>query len=319
MPAAARATRKGLPMWTYIVRRLIQSVGVMIGVSVMVFMLAHSMPGGPALMILGFDATPEQIAVVERNLGLDRPIAVQYVDWLWKALHGDLGNSYQDNRPILPDLLDRMPATIELVLASMFIAILIGVPIGIASAVKRNSFVDNVARVFALMGVSMPGFWLGLILILVLSKELGWLPSAGREGIKSVIMPAMSLGFIMAGLIMRMVRSSVLEVLKADYLKTARAKGLSEFVVIFKHAMRNACLPVITVIALQSGALLGGTVVIETIFAWPGIGRFCYMRMLQRDIPTIMGNLMLFAVIVSVLNIITDILYAIFDPRIRYK
>ena len=306
-------------MWIYIAKRLIQSAFVMLGVSILVFILAHSMPGGPAIMILGQDATPEQIAIVEKKLGLDRPITVQYVEWLSKTIRGDFGNSYQDNRPILPDLLDRMPATIELVIASMLIAIAIGVPIGIASAVKRNSFVDTIARFVALIGVSMPGFWLGLVLILVFSKYLRLVPSAGREGFSSLILPALSLGFIMAGLIMRMVRSSVLEVLREDYLKTARAKGLSEFIVIFKHALRNACLPVITVIALQTGNLLGGTVVIETIFAWPGIGRFCYMRMLQRDIPTIMGNLMLYAVIICVLNILTDILYALFDPRIKYK
>jgi peptide/nickel transport system permease protein len=201
----------------------------------------------------------------------------------------------------------------------MFVAMVVGIPIGIASAVKRNSVLDNVGRVFALLGVSMPGFWIGLLLILVFAKYLRWFPSAGRESWSSVIMPALALGFSMAGILMRMVRSSVLEVLREDYLKTARAKGLSERVVILKHAMRNAILPVITTIALQVGNLLGGTVVIETVFAWPGIGRFCYMRMLQRDIPTIMGNLMLFALLVCILNIITDLLYAVFDPRIRYS
>lgn len=178
---------------------------------------------------------------------------------------------------------------------------------------------DNVGRVFALLGVSMPSFWIGLLLILVFAKNLRWLPSAGRESWTGVIMPAVALGFAMAGILMRMVRSSLLEVLREDYLKTARAKGLSEKVVILKHAMRNAILPVITTIALQVGNLLGGTVVIETVFAWPGIGRFCYMRMLQRDIPTIMGNLMLYAILVCILNIITDLLYALFDPRIRYS
>ena len=300
-------------------RRLLQGIAVMIGVSVIVFLLTHSMPGGPALMLLGIDATPDQIAIVEKNLGLDKPLFTQYVTWLSGALRGNFGNSYQDNRPILPDILDRMPATIELVAASMLIAILLGVPIGILSAIKSNSFWDNIARIFALIGISMPGFWLGLVFILLFSKQLRLLPAAGRGDWSSLIMPALSLGLIMAGLIMRMVRSSILEVLREDYLKTARAKGLSEFIVIFKHALRNACLPVITIIALQSGSLLGGTVVIETVFAWPGIGRFCYMRMLQRDIPTIMGNLMLYAVIVCILNLITDILYAVFDPRIRYR
>lgn len=270
-------------------------------------------------MILGEDATAEQIAIVNHNLGLDRPLYVQYLDWLWKVCRGDFGTSFQDSRPILPDLLSRMPATLELLAAAMFVALLVAIPIGIVSAVKRNSMLDNVGRVFALLGVSMPSFWIGLLLILVFAKNLRWLPSAGRESWTGVIMPAVALGFAMAGILMRMVRSSLLEVLREDYLKTARAKGLSEKVVILKHAMRNAILPVITTIALQVGNLLGGTVVIETVFAWPGIGRFCYMRMLQRDIPTIMGNLMLYAILVCILNIITDLLYALFDPRIRYS
>lgn len=306
-------------MASYILRRLFQSVGVLLGVTILVFSLVQLIPGGPALMILGEDATAEQIAIVNHNLGLDRPLHVQYLDWLAKVCRGDFGTSFQDSRPILPDLLSRMPATLELLAAAMFVALLIAIPIGIASAVKRNSLLDNVGRVFALLGVSMPSFWIGLLLILVFAKDLRWLPSAGRESWTSVIMPAIALGFAMAGILMRMVRSSLLEVLREDYLKTARAKGLPEKVVILKHAMRNAILPVITTIALQVGNLLGGTVVIETVFAWPGIGRFCYMRMLQRDIPTIMGNLMLYAILVCILNIITDLLYALFDPRIRYS
>jgi peptide/nickel transport system permease protein len=306
-------------MLGYIVNRLLQSIGVLVGVSILVFSLIQLIPGGPAMMILGEDASAEQIAIINHNLGIDRPLHVQYLDWLVKVCEGDFGRSFQDNREILPDLLNRMPATLELLVAAMFVAMVVGIPIGIASAVKRNSVLDNVGRVFALLGVSMPGFWIGLLLILVFAKYLRWFPSAGRESWSSVIMPALALGFSMAGILMRMVRSSVLEVLREDYLKTARAKGLSERVVILKHAMRNAILPVITTIALQVGNLLGGTVVIETVFAWPGIGRFCYMRMLQRDIPTIMGNLMLFALLVCILNIITDLLYAVFDPRIRYS
>ncbi|MCE5242289.1 MAG: ABC transporter permease [Syntrophobacteraceae bacterium] len=306
-------------MLGYIAKRLFQSIGVLIGVTILVFCLIQLIPGGPALMILGEDASAEQIAMVNHKLGLDRPLHIQYLDWLGKVCLGDFGRSFQDNREILPDLLSRMPATLELLVAAMFVAMLIGIPIGIASAVRRNSILDNVGRVFALLGVSMPSFWIGLLLILIFAKDLRWLPSAGREGWTSVIMPALALGFAMAGILMRMVRSSVLEVLREDYLKTARAKGLSEKVVILKHAMRNAILPVITTIALQVGNLLGGTVVIETVFAWPGIGRFCYMRMLQRDIPTIMGNLLLYAILVCILNIITDLLYALFDPRIRYR
>ena len=306
-------------MLSYIVRRLFQSIGVLLGVTILVFCLIQFIPGGPALMILGEDATAEQIAMVNHKLGLDQPLHVQYLDWLAKVCRGDFGRSFQDNREILPDLLSRMPATLELLAAAMFVAMLIGIPIGIVSAVKRNSFLDNAGRVFALLGVSMPSFWIGLLLILVFAKDLRWLPSAGRDGWACVIMPALALGLSMAGILMRMVRSSVLEVLREDYLKTARAKGLSERVVILKHAMRNAILPVITTIALQVGNLLGGTVVIETVFAWPGIGRFCYMRMLQRDIPTIMGNLLLYALLVCILNIITDLLYAWSDPRIRYS
>jgi peptide/nickel transport system permease protein len=306
-------------MLNYIFRRLGQSIGVLIGVTLLVFLLVQLIPGGPALMILGEDATAEQIALVNHNLGLDRPLYVQYLSWVVNVCKGDFGRSFQDSRPILPDLLNRMPATLELLVAAMFVALLISIPIGIVSAVKRNSFIDNIGRIFALLGVSMPSFWIGLLLILVFAKDLRWLPSEGRDGLKSVIMPAIALGLSMAGILMRMIRSSLLEVLREDYLKTARAKGLSERIVVLKHAMRNAVLPVVTTIALQIGNLLGGTVVIETVFAWPGIGRFCYMRMLQRDIPTIMGNLLLYAVLICVLNIITDTIYALLDPRIRYS
>lgn len=306
-------------MLQYIVRRLFQSIGVLVGVSLLVFTLVQFIPGGPALMLLGENATAEQIEIVNRNLGLDKPLYQQYLSWLGKVCVGDFGRSYQDNREILPDLLDRMPATIKLMCAAMAVAICIGVPIGIASAVWRNSLLDNGGRLFALIGVSMPNFWIGLILILIFAKYLRLLPPTADGSAKSIIMPAIALGLALSGILMRMVRSSMLEVLKEDYLKTARAKGLPGRVIILKHALRNAILPVITTIALQVGNLLGGTVVIESVFAWPGIGRFCYVRMLQRDIPTIMGNLMLYAIIICLLNIITDMLYALFDPRIRYK
>ncbi len=306
-------------MTRYLLRRLLQSVVVLLGISVIVFALVHMIPGGPALMILGEDANPEQIAILEKKLGLDKPVWEQYTTWLGKVIRGDFGTSYQDGRPIMADLLDRMPATLELLAAAMFVAIAIAIPVGVLSAVKRNSLFDSIGRFLALVGVSMPGFWLALILILIFAKDLRWLPASGRGDWRHLVMPAVALGFTLAGLLTRMVRSSVLEVLREDYLKTARAKGLPESIVIFKHALRNAMLPVITVIALQVGNLLGGTIVIESVFAWPGIGRFTYMRMLQRDIPTIMGNLILFAALVCVLNIVTDLLYAIFDPRIRYQ
>ena len=306
-------------MLSYIIRRLFQSVGVLVGVSLLVFTLVQFIPGGPAMMILGEDATAEQIAMVNHNLGLDRPLPVQYCDWLANVCLGDFGTSYQNSRPILPDLMSRMPATLELLAAAMFVSMLIGIPMGIISAIKPDSVFDHIGRFFALIGVSMPSFWIGLLLILLFAKKLSWLPAIGRDGWESIIMPSLALGFAMAGILMRMVRSSLLEVLQEDFLKTARAKGVHETMVILKHAMRNAILPVITTIALQIGNLLGGSVVIETIFAWPGIGRFCYMRMLQRDIPTIMGNLMLFAILLCLLNIITDFLYAVFDPRIRFS
>lgn len=306
-------------MTRYLLRRLLQSVVVLLGISVIVFALVHMIPGGPALMILGEDANPEQIAILEQKLGLDKPVWEQYTTWLGKVIRGDFGTSYQDGRPIMADLLDRMPATLELLAAAMFVAIAIAIPVGVLSAVKRNSLFDSIGRFLALVGVSMPGFWLALILILIFAKDLRWLPASGRGDWRHLVMPAIALGFTLAGLLTRMVRSSVLEVLREDYLKTARAKGLPESIVIFKHALRNAMLPVITVIALQAGNLLGGTIVIESVFAWPGIGRFTYMRMLQRDIPTIMGNLILFAALVCALNIVTDLLYAVFDPRIRYQ
>lgn len=305
-------------MGNYIVRRLGQSLVVLLGVTIVVFLIMQMIPGGAAMMLLGVEATAEQIAAVEAKLGLDRPLPVQYLSWLGGALTGDLGNSWQDGRPVWPALVSRLPATLELLAASLIFAIVIGVPVGVISAVKRNSWFDNLGRVAALVGVSMPSFWLGLVLILVFAKGLRWFPAAGREGLTSVVLPAVALGSIVAGLLMRMVRSSVLEVLREEYVRTARAKGLSERVVLMKHAFRTALLPSVTMIGLQIGHLLGGSVVIESVFAWPGIGRFTYIRMLQRDVPTIMGNLLIYATLFSLINLLTDLSYALLDPRIQY-
>lgn len=305
-------------MGNYIVRRLGQSLVVLLGVTIVVFLIMQMIPGGAAMMLLGVEATAEQIAAVEAKLGLDRPLPVQYLSWLGGALTGDLGNSWQDGRLVWPALVSRLPATLELLAASLIFAIVIGVPVGVISAVKRNSWFDNLGRVAALVGVSMPSFWLGLVLILVFAKGLRWFPAAGREGLTSVVLPAVALGSIVAGLLMRMVRSSVLEVLREEYVRTARAKGLSERVVLMKHAFRTALLPSVTMIGLQIGHLLGGSVVIESVFAWPGIGRFTYIRMLQRDVPTIMGNLLIYATLFSLINLLTDLSYALLDPRIQY-
>lgn len=305
-------------MHTYIIKRLLQAIPVLFIVTIILFSLLHFLPGCPATSLLGDDATGAEIERLRETMGLNRPVYVQYFEWIGGIIQGDFGTSLRDGRAVFPTLMRRLPATIQLVIFSLVISSLIGIPIGIIAAVKQNTPADSFSRVFALLGVSMPNFWLGLMLILVFSFHLGWLPASGRGTFLHLIMPGIALGTASAGLITRLMRSSLLEVIRADFIRTARSKGLRERRVIYGHALKNALLPVITVVGLQMGYRLGGSVVTEAVFAYPGIGHFTYERLLARDIPVVMGNLFLFALLFIIINLLTDIMYGFLDPRIRY-
>ncbi len=333
-------------MRSYAIRRSLTVVPVLLGVSVLVFSFIHLIPGDPATAMLGEKATPERTEAVRKQLGLDRPIYEQYLLYMGKVLRGDLGNSVVRGDPVLPDILHRFPATVELATAAIALALLAGIPIGIVSAVWWRSAVDSLARVWALVGVSMPIFWLGLMLAWFFGVELRWLPTgfrmeagtpfqsatnfvildavlqrdwpALRDAFRHLILPALALATIPLAVIARMMRASMLETLSRDYIRTAQAKGLSARVVVLRHALRNALLPVLTVVGLQVGSLLAGAILTETIFSWPGIGRWVYESIGSRDYPVVQGASLFIAVIVVVVNMVTDLLYAAVDPRIKY-
>jgi peptide/nickel transport system permease protein len=331
---------------SYAIRRSLTVIPVLLGVSGLVFSFVHLIPGDPATAMLGEKATPERTEAVRKQLGLDRPIHTQYLLYMGKVIRGDLGTSVVRGDPVLPDLLRRFPATVELAAAAIALALLFGIPIGIVSAVWRRSVVDSVARVWALVGVSMPIFWLGLMLAWFFGVELRWLPTgfrmeagssfqpvthfiildavlqgdgaALRDALRHLVLPALALATIPLAVIARMTRASMLETLSREYIRTAQAKGLSGRVVILHHALRNALMPVLTVVGLQVGSLLAGAILTETIFSWPGIGRWVYEAIGSRDYAIVQGASLFIAVIVVVANMLTDLLYAAVDPRIKY-
>ncbi|HEV2281119.1 MAG TPA: ABC transporter permease [bacterium] len=323
----------------YVVRRLIQMLPVLAGISFLVFGLLHLVPGDPAAVFLGQQATPEDITRLRHAMRLDRPIWDQFVQYVWRAARGDLGTSvFQGGQRVGVLIADHLPATVELAAAAAILAIAVGVPVGVVSAVRRGSLVDVASMAMAQLGVSMPVFWLGILLILLFSLELRWLPTFGRgepigaavaallrgEGrplagsLKHLAMPAVALSANAVVLIARMVRSTMLEALGQDYVRTARSKGLAERTVIYRHALRTALLPVITIVGLQVGALLGGAVVTETVFAWPGIGQLLVNAIGQRDFPVVQGTVLAVAVMFAFINLAVDVAYAWLDPRIRY-
>ncbi len=305
-------------MFSYIVNRLLQMIPTLIGVTLLVFFLIWLIPGDPAQLLAPEEASAQDIEDIRRALGLDRPLIVQYGDWIWGVVQGDWGTSLYRRRAVLPELIDRLPATVELALASMLLSILLAVPAGVLSAVKQNSWGDNLARVGSLLGLSMPNFWIGIMLILLVAYQLRWLPVSGRGGIEHMILPAITLGTSMMAEVMRVTRSTMLEVIRQDYIRTARAKGLRENMVVYKHGLRNAMISVVTVVGLQLGYRLGGTVVVEQVFAYPGVGRLAYQSMLQRDIPLVMGTLLMFSLLFLVINLLVDLIYGWLDPRITY-
>ncbi|MBA4493691.1 ABC transporter permease [Paenactinomyces guangxiensis] len=333
-------------MLAYTIRRILMLIPVLIGMSIITFAIVHAIPGDPAKTIVGDKATPEQIAEVRESLGLNKPAYIQYFHYLGDLLQGDLGTSLTRKVPISEEIGPFLAATTELAVASLLIAIFFGVNLGILSAWRQNSWLDYSAMLIALIGVSMPVFWLGLMEQWLFAQNLGWLPSNGRvdarmgfEGITDfyvidalitgdfvfltdvlthLILPAVALGTIPMAIIARMTRSSMLEVMRSDYIRTARAKGLSEFWVVYKHTLKNACIPVLTVAGLQLGLLLGGAVLTETIFSWPGVGRYIYDAINARDYPVIQSGILILATIFVVINLIVDLLYAWIDPRIQY-
>lgn len=306
-------------MYGYIIRRLLLTIPVLLGVAILVFSIVRLLPGDPATALAGPQATPEFIAQIQSQYHLDRPIYVQFGIFLRDLLQGDLGRSTFTRRPVTTEIAQRFPRTVQLTLAAMAIAIAIGIPAGIVSATRRNSIFDNLSMVIALLGVAAPVFWLALMLQLLFAVHLGWLPATGAGSFRHVILPAITLGMSTAGLIARITRSSMLEVLRMEYIQTARAKGLAEGPVVWRHAFKNAMIPVVTVIGLQFGILLGGAVLTETVFAWPGVGRLLVDSILTRDYPVVQGTVLLLATTFVMINLLVDILYAFLDPRISYQ
>lgn len=303
----------------FLLKRLVAALPVLLGISVAVFLMMHLVPGDPAKMMLGELAVDEDVVANFRHqLGLDDPVPVQYWRFLRNALRGDLGRSILENQPVARMIWQVLPSTVELTLAGMGVAVLLGGALGVTAAVRHHTWVDNGSMLLALWGVSMPSFWMGLLLIFLFSLKLGWLPATGQGGWVRLVMPAFTLGYVAAAVIARLVRSSMLEVLRQDYVRTARAKGLAERLVVYRHALRNALIPVVTVMGLQFGALLGGTVVIETVFSRPGIGRLAVTSILSKDFQVTQGTVLMSAVFYTLVNIIVDVSYAALDPRIRY-
>ncbi len=322
-------------------------VPVLFGISLLVFLFLHLIPGDPAVVMLGERAGPERIAELRNKLGLERPLPEQYLLFVGNLLRGDLGTSIFNQLSINEQLARRWPATFELAIAATLFAVLIGIPFGILAAVRKNSIVDNLATTFSLLGVSLPVFWLGLLLAYLFAVNLQWLPAGGRlsadvdaafkpitgfyvldglfqpqslgDAVRHLILPAITLGTIPLAILTRITRSAMLEVLSQDYVRTARAKGQTERLVIWRHALKNALLPVVTIIGLQFGTLLGGAILTETIFSWPGIGSWIYEGILNRDYPVVQGGVIFVALVFVVVNLVVDLSYALLDPRIQYR
>lgn len=334
-------------MLKYIIKRILLLIPVLLGVSILVFVIMHAFTSDPAAIILGQHATTDQIAKLRESLGLNKPIYVQYFVFLKGLLHGNLGDSLITKVPVSKELMSRFPATIELAIVAIIIASIFGVLIGVISAIKQNSIVDYISMVFSLIGVSMPIFWLGLVLIVIFSLQLHWLPVSGRiqmglepnhitglylldslltgnmaafkSSLQHIILPAVALSSYSMAIIARMTRSTMLETVKQDFVRTARAKGVLEKWVMVRHALRNALIPIVTVIGLQLGSLLGGAVLTETVFSWPGVGSYTVDSILKSDYNVVQGSVMMLAIVFVLVNLIVDLVYAFLDPRIKYS
>jgi peptide/nickel transport system permease protein len=305
-------------MLRYLIRRLVLTIPVLLGVATLVFALIHLVPGDPAQSMLGDGASAEEVAQLRHALGLDRPLLVQYQAFLTGLVKGDLGTSFRYGTPVTREIRDRLFRTMQLAAAAMAVAILIAIPLGIAAAVFRGTAIDYAAMTVALAGISMPNFWLGPLLAIVFAVYLGWLPVAGTGSVWHIVLPSITLGAALAAILARMTRASLLEELRELYVLAARARGLSRLRAVVRHAFRNSLIPVVTIIGLQFGAVLTGTIITETIFAWPGVGRLLIQAINFRDYPLVQGCILFISLTYVMMNLLTDLTYGLLDPRIRY-
>lgn len=307
-------------MTQYIIRRLLQMIPITLGILTLIFSLIHLIPGDPAMQIAGEGARPEDVANVRKALGLDQPLWKQYVTYITNLAHGDLGVSFRTGESVSKEIRARYPATMQLAFGSMVVALLVAFPLGIVSAIYRNSWIDNVARFFALIGVSMPSFWFGPLLIIAFAINRQWFPVSGREeGLKSLVLPSITMGLALAAILTRMIRVSLADELGQLYVTTAIAKGVTRSKAIFRHALKNALIPVITILALQFGSLLTGAIITEQIFSWPGLGRLLIQSITTRDYPQVQASILVIALTYILVNFISDLLYGVVDPRIKLQ
>jgi peptide/nickel transport system permease protein len=306
-------------MLSYVAKRFLAMIPVLIGISILLFFMLRMLPGDPAQVLAGQMASPAEIETIRKQLGLDRPVYEQYLSYLSRLVRLDLGRSARTQNPVIEEIWARLPNTVLLAVVAISLACLFGIPAGIISAVRPYSWVDYVVTMGTLFGISMPVFWLGLMLVVVFSVVLRWLPAGGTGSWQHVVLPSVTLASFVVAFIARMTRSTMLETLSQEYIITARSKGLEEKVVVIKHALKNALIPIVTVVGLQFGLLLGGAVLTETVFAWPGIGRLIVDSILARDYPVIQGTILIFGLLYILVNLAVDLLYAVIDPRIRYE
>lgn len=305
-------------MLGYTIKRILQVIPVLLIISFICFMMIRLVPGDPVANMLGVNASKEAIAAQRAELGLDKPLLTQYGDFLVKALHGDLGKSITTRRPVIDEIAQRYPATLKLALGATVFAAVVGITFGVLSAVKQNKLTDNVIMVFSLLSVSTPSFFLALVMMLLFSIHLGWLPSMGLRTPLHYVLPIITLGMQSVGLIARTTRSSMLEVLRQDYIRTSRSRGISQAVIVMRHAFKNALIPVVTVVGLRFGGLLAGSMLVEAVFSVPGIGRFMVDGVLKRDYPVVQGTVLVLATTFVLVNLAVDLIYALIDPRIKY-
>lgn len=305
-------------MIKYITKRLLMMIPVLLGVILLVFVIMNLASGDAVMLILGDNATEEAVAAKTEELGLDKPLLVRYVNYVIDLLHGDMGTSYLSNRSVSEEVFARFPNTLKLAVVSAIISTLLAIPLGVFAAVKQNTLFDNFSMILSMVGNSMPAFWLALMLMMLFAENLGWLPSQGmNDGWMSYVLPSISIGFINMAAIARTTRSTMLETIRQDYVRTARVKGVSESEVILDHAFPNALIPTITVIGVQFGNLLGGAILVETVFAWPGLGRLMVQSVNNRDVPLVLGCIVILSLSYSVVNLIVDLVYGLIDPRVR--
>ena len=304
-------------MYRYVIKRLLLMIPVIIGVSFLVFFIMDMAPGDAVDVLAPEGATAEDLEAIRHDLGLDKPVVVRYIDYMAGMLHGDLGVSYISKTDVFQTYVEKLPATIKLSFASILISVILSVPLGIYSATRQGTIQDNISMAFAMIGLAMPHFWLGLLLIIVFSLKLQWFPSGGDETLSSIVLPAITIGTGLMTTLTRTTRSSMLDVLKQEYLRTARAKGIPEKVVVMSHALRNALIPIITIIGTQLAGVLGGSVLTETVFAWPGVGRLIVDSLNMRDTPLVTGSIIMTTILLSFVLLLVDLLYAAVDPRIK--